>query len=301
MRRSSRTGAVRIAVIRIGPMPAIVTTTADHRNAVIMRTRSFCVMVIEPVFVEQVDTERDRNYVRPCDVRLAAHVERTWSRAMRFPQAPTRGQAPRAKGASSSSAETSGRVLAGRGEGKLLVRPARRKCRWGLRSLALPVETPGVAHDSQEVSMMAPRPRETPGPRLSPAVRAHLTDSRSCLAEAATARSPASRYVSAHLAALRAAAAILAARPQPTQGRRRRLRSAWELLPEAEPSLAEWAAYFAASAAKRAAAEAGMVRGVTAADADEIMAEAETFVCTVEGLLGVPSQPQLPVDVPLAG
>ncbi|MFC4119490.1 SAV_6107 family HEPN domain-containing protein [Nonomuraea zeae] len=148
---------------------------------------------------------------------------------------------------------------------------------------------------------MAPRPRDTPGPRLSPAVRAHLTDSRSCLAEAASARTPASRYVAAHLAALRAAAAMLAARPRPAEGRRRRLRSAWELLPEAEPHLTEWAAYFAVSAAKRAAAEAGMVRGVSAADANEILAEAETFVCTVEDLLGVPAQPQLPMDVPLAG
>ncbi|MGW0482392.1 SAV_6107 family HEPN domain-containing protein [Nonomuraea sp. NPDC003214] len=148
---------------------------------------------------------------------------------------------------------------------------------------------------------MAPRHRETPGPRLSPAVRAHLTDSRSCLAEAAAARTPASRYVSAHLAALRAAAAILAARPRPMEGRRRRLRSAWELLPEAEPQLAEWAAYFSVSAAKRAAAEAGMVRGVSAADADELLAEADTFVSTVEDLLGVPAQPQLPTAVPLAG
>ncbi|MEU6710781.1 SAV_6107 family HEPN domain-containing protein [Nonomuraea sp. NPDC046802] len=148
---------------------------------------------------------------------------------------------------------------------------------------------------------MAPRPRETPGPRLSPAVRAHLTDSRSCLAEAASARTPASRYVAAHLAALRAAAAILAARPRPMEGRRRRLRSAWELLPEAEPHLAEWAAYFSVSAAKRAAAEAGMVRGVSKADAEEILAEAETFVSTIEDLLGVPAQSQLPVNVPLAG
>ncbi|MEV4113632.1 SAV_6107 family HEPN domain-containing protein [Nonomuraea sp. NPDC049695] len=128
-----------------------------------------------------------------------------------------------------------------------------------------------------------------------------MTDSRSCLADAAGARTPASRYVAAHLAALRAAAAMLAARPRPTEGRRRRLRSAWDLLPEAEPHLAEWAAYFAVSAAKRAAAEAGMVSRVSAADADEIMAEAETFVSTVEDLLGVPSQPQLPVNVPLAG
>ncbi|NUW31312.1 chromosome segregation protein SMC [Nonomuraea sp. SMC257] len=148
---------------------------------------------------------------------------------------------------------------------------------------------------------MAPRSRDPQGPRLSQAVRAHLTDSRSCLAEASVARTPASRYVSAHLAALRAAAAILAARPQPMEGRRRRLRSAWELLPEAEPELAEWAAYFAVSAAKRAAAEAGMVRGVSAADADELLAEAETFVTRVEEMLGVPTQPQLPVEVPLAG
>ncbi len=41
---------------------------------------------IEPMFVEQVDTERGRNYVRRCDVRLAAHVGRTWSRAVRFPK-----------------------------------------------------------------------------------------------------------------------------------------------------------------------------------------------------------------------
>ncbi|MER7500066.1 SAV_6107 family HEPN domain-containing protein [Nonomuraea pusilla] len=148
---------------------------------------------------------------------------------------------------------------------------------------------------------MAPRPRDTPGPRLSPAVRAHLADSRSCLAEASAARTPASRYVAAHLAALRAAAALLAARPRPMEGRRRRLRSAWELLPEAEPHLAEWAAYFSQSAAKRAAAEAGVVRGISAADADELLTEAETFVSTVEDILGVPAQGQLPVDVPLAG
>ncbi|MEO3871544.1 SAV_6107 family HEPN domain-containing protein [Nonomuraea sp. B12E4] len=148
---------------------------------------------------------------------------------------------------------------------------------------------------------MAPRPRDTPGPRLSPAVRAHLTDSRSCLAEAAAARTPASRFVAAHLAALRAAAAILAARPRPMEGRRRRLRSAWELLPEAEPRLAEWATYFAATADKRAAAEAGMVRRISTADAEEILAEAETFVSAIEDILGVPSQPQLPVNVPLAG
>ncbi|MFI0416957.1 SAV_6107 family HEPN domain-containing protein [Spongiactinospora sp. 9N601] len=148
---------------------------------------------------------------------------------------------------------------------------------------------------------MTPRLSDDSGPRLSPTVRAHLADARDCLTQAASATTPATRYVSAHLAALRAAAAVLAARPRPMDGRRRRLRSAWELLPEAEPRLAEWAAYFAVSAGKRAAAEAGMVRVVSARDAEELITEAETFVTTVEAILGVPGQPALPVTVPLAG
>ncbi|MFC4589773.1 SAV_6107 family HEPN domain-containing protein [Sphaerisporangium corydalis] len=139
------------------------------------------------------------------------------------------------------------------------------------------------------------------GPRVSQTVRAHLADAHSCLADAAAAGTPAERYVSAHLAALRAAAAILAALPRPMDGRRRRLRSAWELLPEAEPRLAQWAAYFAVSATKRASAEAGMVRVVSARDADELITEADTFVGVVEGILGVPGQSALPVRAPLAG
>ncbi|MEU3165091.1 SAV_6107 family HEPN domain-containing protein [Streptosporangium sp. NPDC006930] len=148
---------------------------------------------------------------------------------------------------------------------------------------------------------MTPRLGDSGGPRLSPTVRAHLTDARDCLEEAAAARTSAARYVAAHLAALRAAAAVLAARPRPMQGRRRRLRSAWELLPEAEPRLAEWAPYFETSAAKRAAAEAGLTRTVSSRDAEELISEAERFVTTVEKLLGVPSQPMLPGRIPLAG
>ncbi|MER6829965.1 SAV_6107 family HEPN domain-containing protein [Streptosporangium sp. NPDC000563] len=148
---------------------------------------------------------------------------------------------------------------------------------------------------------MTPRLGDSGGPRLSPTVRAHLSDARDCLEEAAAARTSAARYVAAHLAALRAAAAVLAARPRPMQGRRRRLRSAWELLPEAEPRLAEWAPYFETSAAKRAAAEAGLTRTVSSRDAEELISEAERFVSTVEKLLGVPSQPMLPGRIPLAG
>jgi hypothetical protein len=140
-------------------------------------------------------------------------------------------------------------------------------------------------------------PGDLGGPRLSSAVLTHLSDARAHLAETAAARGPAERYVSAHLAALRAAAAILAARPKPMDGRRRRLRSAWELLPEAEPRLADWAVYFAMSARKRAAAEAGMVRVVSPADADELTAEAQRFVNVVETILGLPGQPALPITL----
>ena len=132
------------------------------------------------------------------------------------------------------------------------------------------------------------------GPRVSQRVLAHLAEARACLDEAAAAATPAERYVAAHLAALRAAAGLIAARPARI-ARRRRLRSAWEMLPEAEPGLAEWAAYFQLSAAKRAAAEAGMVRGITRRDADELLAEAGRFVAEVESILGVTSQPVLPL------
>jgi hypothetical protein len=69
----------------------------------------------------------------------------------------------------------------------------------------------------------------------------------------------------------------------------------WVLLPEAAPTLREWAAFFAAGADKRAAAEAGLPRAVTAREADELMHDAETFVTLVETTLGVPSQPTLPI------
>ncbi|MBB2912792.1 hypothetical protein FHS43_004087 [Streptosporangium becharense] len=148
---------------------------------------------------------------------------------------------------------------------------------------------------------MTPRPGDSGGPRLSPTVRAHLADARDCLEEAAAAKTSATRYVAAHMAALRAAAAVLAARPRPMQGRRRRLRSAWELLPEAEPRLADWAPYFETSAAKRASAEAGVTRVISPRDAEELISEAERFVTEVETMLGVPAQPMLPARVPLAG
>jgi hypothetical protein len=132
--------------------------------------------------------------------------------------------------------------------------------------------------------------------RLPATVLSLLGQARQSLAEARTEADPGTRYICAHLAALRAAAAIVAARVEPGAGsRRRRPRSVWELLPQAEPALSEWAAFFAASAAKRAAAEAGLPRAASAREAEDLIRDAETFLRVAERALGVDGQPLLPL------
>ncbi len=137
--------------------------------------------------------------------------------------------------------------------------------------------------------------RRLPARRVATSARALLQNARHGLAEAAETTVPASRYVAAHLAALRAAAAVLAAREPAAAGKRGRPRSVWVLLPEADPALSEWAAFFAAGADKRAAAEAGLPSAVTRVEADELLHDAEIFVSLVEDTLGLPSQPTIPL------
>jgi hypothetical protein len=139
-------------------------------------------------------------------------------------------------------------------------------------------------------------PTPVPTQRLTPTAVSLLQAARGGLAEAASESSPSTRYICAHLAALRAAAAIVAARGEPGSGsRRRRPRSVWELLPQVEPTLTEWSAFFAASAAKRAAAEAGLPRAATAHEADDLLRDAETFITIAERALGVEGQALLPL------
>jgi uncharacterized protein (UPF0332 family) len=137
--------------------------------------------------------------------------------------------------------------------------------------------------------------RRLPTRRVAPSALALLQAARQGLAEAAEATAPASRYVAAHLSALRAAAALLATREPAGTNRRGRPRSVWVLLPEADPALSEWAAFFAAGADKRAAAEAGLPRAVTAREAEELLHDAEIFVALVEDSLGLPGQPTIPI------
>ena len=124
---------------------------------------------------------------------------------------------------------------------------------------------------------------QLPLPPPVPAAAVGLLDqARRGLIEAAAATDPRERYATAHLAALRAAAAVLAARTRP-EGNRRRPRSAWVLLGEVAPELGEWATFFAAGAAKRAAAEAGLSRAVTEREADDLVRDVEAFLGVVEG------------------
>jgi hypothetical protein len=143
-------------------------------------------------------------------------------------------------------------------------------------------------------------PTPVPG-RLPASALSLLRNARQGLAEAETETDTGTRYIGAHLAALRAAAAIVAARGEPGTGsRRRRPRSVWELLPQVEPALAEWAAFFAASAAKRAAAEAGLPRAATAREADDLLRDAGTFLAVAERALGLEGEPMLPLSLPHA-
>ncbi|MFI5974590.1 SAV_6107 family HEPN domain-containing protein [Streptomyces sp. NPDC051452] len=161
-------------------------------------------------------------------------------------------------------------------------------------------------------SAAAARRRRAPGPAPSltgPASDVHpvlrratappaaldlLAQARAGLDEAAVLDTPNERYATAHLAALRTAAAVLAARgrPETSPRRRARIRSAWEVLPETAPELAEWSALFASGAARRARAEAGIEGAAAQRDADDLLRDAAMFLRLVERML-VP-QPVLP-------
>jgi hypothetical protein len=114
----------------------------------------------------------------------------------------------------------------------------------------------------------------------TPAVRNLFGQARQALLDAEYAAYPVDRYAQAYLAALRAAAAVLAALARPR--RRARPTSVWVLLATVAPELAEWCAFFAATAATRSAAEAGVRRLVTSRDADDLVRQVGEFLILAE-------------------
>ncbi|MFI6110461.1 SAV_6107 family HEPN domain-containing protein [Kitasatospora sp. NPDC051164] len=166
-----------------------------------------------------------------------------------------------------------------------------------LHSAALPV-TPGPSGARPAGRDVHPVPRRTAAP---PAALDLLADAHRTLARARALEDPLERYATAHLAALRTVAAVLAVRGRPEKNPRRRkaIRSAWEVLPEVAPELAEWALYYGAGARRRAAAEAGIRGAASARDADDLIRNTALFLRLVARLLGlrvVPPAPRLPLD-----
>lgn len=162
----------------------------------------------------------------------------------------------------------------------------------GQEALRRPGQRPSGARGSvhSRASGLEPRERRPevansggrPLPPVPQAARDLLADASRGLGRAIRATEADDRYAAAHLAALRAAAAVLAARARPVRGRRG---SAWELMSRVAPEFTEWAAFFAAGSAKRQAAEAGLQRLVTPREADDMVRQVATFLDLVDDFL----------------
>lgn len=125
-----------------------------------------------------------------------------------------------------------------------------------------------------------------PRTELRGSSHALIAQARGLLADSVAAEAAGERFCLAHVAALRIAAAVFAARGRPP-GTRRRLVSAWVLVDTVAPEFADWAAYFAAAAPARAAVEAGAVSAVSHRSADEQVQAATEFLHVVETSLGM--------------
>ena len=128
-------------------------------------------------------------------------------------------------------------------------------------------------------------------PVVLPAVREAYASAQQGLLAAVEAGHPGERYATAHLAALRASAAVLAARTRPVAGKGRGSRptSVWVLLPQVAPELGEWALFFAMTARKRSAAETGQAV-VTTREADDLVRDVTTYLAVVSTMLGLDQQ-----------
>ena len=113
-------------------------------------------------------------------------------------------------------------------------------------------------------------------PRVSPAAGDLMNRADAELVAAQFAPESWERFVHAHLAALRAAAAVVAVHGRPTG--RHAPRTVWEMLTTVEPELGAWAALFAAGAKTRTAIEAGRFDAVTEESAEQLLCAAEDFV-----------------------
>jgi hypothetical protein len=128
-----------------------------------------------------------------------------------------------------------------------------------------------------------------------------LRRARSSLAEAELAQRPSDRYLAAHLTALRVVAIVLTHRAAPARTRpSSKPRNAWRMLAEVAPELAEWAAFFATTEAKRDAIRAGATAIVSAREADDLVRDVEAFLRLVERAVGFSAIRERTIDAAAA-
>lgn len=128
---------------------------------------------------------------------------------------------------------------------------------------------------------------------LTPVTRSLLTQAQRGLADAEWETAPVERFTAAYASALRAAAAVLAARGRPHRGRARPT-SVWVLLESAAPELGEWARFFAAHSGLQAAAQAGIGGRISARAADDLLRQAWQFLDLVERVVSPPRSRRAP-------
>jgi hypothetical protein len=115
--------------------------------------------------------------------------------------------------------------------------------------------------------------------------RVLLARSDAELVAARLASEPGERFVHAHLAALRAGAALIEVTGRPL--RRPVPRSVWDMVAVVTPELSGWTTFFASGAGLRAAVEAGRDGLVDDDRAEQTVGAAEDFQDAVRELLGV--------------
>lgn len=160
--------------------------------------------------------------------------------------------------------------------------------------LSRPGTTDGSAEQPEDtVEIIYAKIRPTPTRQAL----ALLESARQGLASGNRHPSAADRWVAAHLAALRAAAAIVEARTDHGRpGGRSAPKSVWEQLPKAEPALSGWAEYFS-TAGQRNASGRRCHYSVSRREASKLLRNAETFVSIAEGALVLAAPEYAPITV----
>jgi hypothetical protein len=146
----------------------------------------------------------------------------------------------------------------------------------------LPVRSRGVTTSPHRARSVHSATQDERGlvPAPPPSALGLLAQAEQGLTAAVRQPQPAARFAEAYLCALRAAAALLAARGRPHRGRAKPT-SVWTLLSSVAPEMREWAAFFASCSTTRAAVQAGITSRVGPRAADDLVRQSGQFIALV--------------------